>query len=141
MNNLPYRQNIGFSYEYYVLEQIKNDYDQVWHWRNFPEKLMYENNLIKDYEIFCKYRYDIGADLVAYKDNKYYFIQCKNFNDTIHMEKLAGFYFLLYEYNLSGIVYYNGIMSQIVLDLSTNFQFINMPMNSNVIDIIYLYNF
>jgi hypothetical protein len=97
---------------------------------------MHENNLIKDYEVFCKYRYDIGADLVAYKDNKYYFIQCKNFNDTIHMDKLAGFYFLLYEYNLSGIVYYNGVMSQRVLDLSTKVQFINMPMNNNVIDII-----
>ena len=136
MDTLPYRQNIGFTYEYYVIEQIKNDYEYVWHWRNFPEKLMYENNLIKDYETFSKYRYDIGADLVAYKDKQYYFIQCKNFNDTIHMEKLAGFYFLLYEYNLTGIVYYNGTMSQRVLDLSTKVQFINMPMNNNIIDII-----
>ena len=130
-NKLTYRQNIGFSYEYYVLDQIKNDYDYVWHWRDFPEKLMYENNLINDYEIYCKYRYDIGADLVAMKDNKYYFIQCKNFNDTILMENLAGFYFLLYEYNLIGVLYYNGILSQRVRDLSTNkIQFINLPFNN-----------
>ncbi len=137
MTQIPYRQNVGFTYEYYVLENIREDYEKVWHWKDFPEKLMYENNLIKNYDIFCKYRYDIGADLVAFKDNKYYFIQCKNFNDTILMENLAGFYFLLYEYNLTGILYYNGVLSQRVKDLSTNkIQFINLPFNNNTIDII-----
>ena len=135
--NTPYRQKIGFTYEYFVLEQIRKDYDKVWHWKDFPEKLMYQNNLIKDYDTFCKYRYDIGADLVGFKDNKYYFIQCKNYNDTILMENLAGFYFLLYEYNLTGVLYYNGKLSQRVKDLSTNkIQFINLPFNNQTIDII-----
>jgi hypothetical protein len=134
---MSYSHQVGLTYEYFVLEQIKKDYDKVWHWKNFPEKLMYDNNLIKDYNNFCKYRYDIGADLVAMKDNKYYFIQCKNFNDTILMEHLAGFYFLLYEYNLTGILYYNGKLSQRVLDLSNNkIQFINFPFNNSTIDII-----
>ena len=134
---MSYSHQVGLTYEYFVLEQIKKDYDKVWHWKNFPEKLMYDNNLIKDYNNFCKYRYDIGADLVAMKDNKYYFIQCKNFNDTILMENLAGFYFLLYEYNLTGILYYNGKLSQRVLDLSNNkIQFINFPFNNSTIDII-----
>jgi len=132
-----YAHKVGFTYEYFVLDKIKDDFDNVWHWKDFPEKLMYECNLIKDYDIFCKYRYDIGADLVAFKDNKYYFIQCKNYNDTILMENLAGFYFLLYEYNLTGILYYNGKLSQRVLDLSTNkIKFINMPFNNSTIDII-----
>lgn len=135
--NKSYTHNIGFTYEYFVLNQIKNDFDKVWHWKDFPEKLMYDNNLIKDYNIFCKYRYDIGADLVGFKDNKYYFIQCKNYNNTILMENLAGFYFLLHEYNLTGILYYNGKLSQRVLDLSTNkIKFINMPFNNSTIDII-----
>jgi superfamily II DNA or RNA helicase/phage anti-repressor protein len=135
--SLTYSQKVGFTYEYYVLEQIRKDYDKVWHWKDLPEKLMYENNLITNYEIFSKYRYDIGADLVAYKNNKYYFIQCKNFNDTILMENLAGFYFLLYEYNLTGVLYYNGTLSQRVKDLSTNkIQFINLPFNNMTIDII-----
>jgi superfamily II DNA or RNA helicase len=134
---IPYAHKVGFTYEYFVLDQIKNDYDKVWHWKDFPEKLMYDNNLIKDYDTFCKYRYDIGADLVALKNDKYYFIQCKNYNDTILMENLAGFYFLLYEYNLTGILYYNGKLSQRVLDLTTNkIQFINLPFNNSTIDII-----
>lgn len=29
--NLTYQQKVGFGYEYFVLEQIRKDYDQVWH--------------------------------------------------------------------------------------------------------------
>jgi hypothetical protein len=104
MNKL-YAHTVGFTYEYFVLDKIKADFDKVWYWKDFPEKLMYKCNLIKDYDIFCKYRYDIGADLVGFKDNKYYFIQCKNYNDTILMENLAGFYFLLYETCLRSMLY------------------------------------
>ena len=42
---------MGIS-EYFVLDKIKDDFDNVWHWKDFPEKLMYECNLIKDYDIF-----------------------------------------------------------------------------------------
>ena len=131
---MSYAKKVGTSYEYFVLENIKKEYEQVWHWKDFPEKLMYENNLIKNYDTFCKYRYDIGADLVAFKNNKYYFIQCKNFNETILMECLAGFYFLLYEYNLTGVLYYNGTLSQRVKDLSSGkIEFINLPFNNMTI--------
>lgn len=134
MNKLPYKQHIGFGYEYFVLNNIRNNFDKVWHWKDFPEKLMYENNLIKNYDTFCKYRYDIGADLVAFKNGIYYFIQCKNFNDTIYTENLAGFYFLLLEYNLNGILYYNGSLSQRIIELSNNkIQFINLPFNNQTI--------
>jgi superfamily II DNA or RNA helicase len=129
---MTYRQFVGTKYEYYVLEYIRKDYEKVWHWKDFPEKLMYELNLIKDYEKFKKYRADIGADLVAFKDNKYYFIQCKNFNkEKIFIDTLAGFYFMLYENNLNGILYYSGVLSERLLDLSTGkIPFINLPFNN-----------
>ena len=130
-NKLTYRQIIGTSYEYYVLEHIKNEFEMVWHWKNFPEKLMLECKLIRDYDKYCKYRNDIGADLVAFKENKYYFIQCKNFKDTIFTDTLAGFYFMLYEYNLNGLLYYNGKLSERLVDLSTGrIPFINLPFNN-----------
>jgi superfamily II DNA or RNA helicase len=140
MTNLcpdKYRKIVGTEYEYYVLNKIRQDYDKVWHWQEFPEKLMYENKLINDYQNFCKYRYDIGADLVAMKDGKYYFIQCKNFNDsTVYIDTLAGFYFLLYEYNLNGILYYNGTLSTRLLELSTGkVPFINLSFNNENINI------
>ena len=132
---MTYRQLIGTTYEYYVLEHIKNDYEKVWHWKDFPEKYMYECKLIKDYDKFKKYRCDIGADLVAFKDNTYYFIQCKNFKDTIFIDTLAGFYFLLYENNLNGILYYSGNLSERLIDLSTGkIPFINLPFNNENIE-------
>jgi len=27
-----YAHKVGIAYEYFVLEQIKKDYDKVWHW-------------------------------------------------------------------------------------------------------------
>ncbi len=48
MSNKTYQQIIGTSYEYYVLENIKKDFEKVWHWSDFPEKLMYENKMIND---------------------------------------------------------------------------------------------
>ena len=127
-------KQIGDAYEYFVLKLIKKDFDQVWHWSNVPEYVLYELNIIRNYDIFSKYRYDIGADLVAKKNDIYYFIQCKNFSDTILMENLAGFYFLLHEYNLNGILYYNGKLSQRVQELSTGkIKFINLPFNNQTI--------
>jgi hypothetical protein len=41
---MTYRQRIGTEYEYYVLEHIRKEYEKVWHWSQFPEKLMYELN-------------------------------------------------------------------------------------------------
>ena len=137
LNNCTYQQKVGFTYEYYVLDKIKNEYDKIWHWRDFPEKLLYDNNVIKDYTTFCKYRYDMGADLVAFKDNKYYFIQCKNFKDNpICINDLGGFYFLLHEYGLNGILYYNGRLSQRLIELSTNkIGFVNMTFNNENIGV------
>ena len=130
---------IGDSYEIFICDAIKNDFDKVWLWKDTPESILFELNIIRNYDIFCKYRYDIGADLVAKKDDKYYFIQCKNFKETILMENLAGFYYLLHEYNLNGILYYNGNLSQRVKDLSTGkIKFINLPFNNQTIVINHL---
>ena len=131
---MTYKQILGTEYEYYVLEKIKNDYEKVWHWKNFPEKLMYENKLICNYDIFNKYKYDIGADLVGYKNNIYYFIQCKNFSGVIYMEHLAGFYNLIAEHKLTGVVYYSGTLSLRVKECATNIKYINMPFNNMTID-------
>jgi predicted helicase len=103
-NTKTIRQNIGTFYEYFVRDQLAKDYDQVWHWLDFPEEQLYELGIIKDYNIYSKYRNDLGADLVAVKDNIYYFVQCKNFSGTIVIDDLAGFYFFLFENKLNGIL-------------------------------------
>lgn len=70
--------NILNNYGY----QIINIYlycDQIWHWLDFPEEKLYNLGIIRDYDVYSRYRNDAGADLVAVNDNIYYFIQCKNF--------------------------------------------------------------
>ena len=49
-----YKKIVGTAYEYYVLDKIRQYYDKVWHWRDFPERLVCENKLINDYQTFCK---------------------------------------------------------------------------------------
>lgn len=127
------KQNIGFTYEHFVAESIKKEYDKVWLWRDFPESILHELNIIKNYDIFCKYRYDLGADVVAMKNNTYYFIQCKNFKNTLCINDLGGFYFFVHEYNLNGLVYHNGQLSQRISDLSQKITYVNLPYNTEQI--------
>ena len=128
------RKLIGDSYEIYIKDHIKDEYDNVWLWRELPEKYLFDLGIIRNYDIFSKYRYDLGIDVVAMKNNKFYFIQCKNFKETISLERLAGFYFFLYEYNVEGILYYSGVLSRRVIELNTKIKFINVVFNNQSIN-------
>lgn len=132
-----YQQKLGDAYEYYVLDAIREKYDRVWHWKQVPEKILYENNIIRDYGKFKKYKNDIGADIVAERDGVYYFIQCKNYTRaTITIERLAGFYFLLHEYNLRGVLYYSGKLSARLIDLATGkIEFIKLAFNNETVGV------
>ena len=120
----------GDNYEAFVLDKLKSEYEDIWLWKNVPERILYKCGVIKDYAIFCKYRNlgDLGIDIVAVKDDVPYFIQCKNFSDTITLDFLAGFYFFLYENDLkTGILCYSGKLSRRVIDLSERITIRNIP--------------
>lgn len=112
----------GNEYENYVLNTIKKDYEHVWHRENIPKNILEANKILMNPNLYTKYENnDIGFDLLAYKNGEYYFIQCKDFpNSTVNIKTLGGFYFIIYEYNLNGIVYYNGNLSQRIIDLQNN---------------------
>lgn len=127
----------SIEYENYILDKIRNDYDLIWHWKKVPISVLHENNILINKNILNKYcNNDIGFDIVAQKNGQYYFIQCKNYErGSICINALSGFYFLIHEYNLNGIVYYNGILSQRIIDLSNNkIKFINITFPSIKID-------
>jgi hypothetical protein len=134
-----YIQSKGYTYEQFVYDNIiidKSKYDNIWFFKDVPEYIIAKTSIYDSYEIYTKYRNcDIGADLVAIKDNIIYFIQCKNYDNVISVNDLSSFYFLLYEHNLNGIVYYNGYLSERIIDLSKNkVPFINMVFNNQLID-------
>jgi superfamily II DNA or RNA helicase len=120
----------GDNYEAFVLNTLKPEYDDIWLWKNVPECILYKCGVIKDYSIFCKYRNlgDMGIDIVAVKNDIPYFIQCKNFSNTILLDSLAGFYFFLYENDIkTGMLCYNGNLSKRVIDLSSKINIRNIP--------------
>ena len=137
-----YRQNKGYTYEEYVLNYLYNEYDSVYLFKDTPEDIIAKTKLYSNYDIYLKYKNcDIGADIVALKDNTVYFIQCKNFDNTISINDFCSFYFLILEYELNGIVYYNGVLSERLKDLSQNkVKYYNLPYNNTLIDINFINN-
>jgi superfamily II DNA or RNA helicase len=131
-----YIQTKGYAYEQYVYEKLKKKFDNIWFFKNVPEYVIKKTKLYNSYDIYTKYRNsDIGADLVAIKNDIVYFIQCKNYDTVISINDLSSFYFLLYEFNLNGLVYYNGKLSERIVDLSMGkVPFINLPFNNQLID-------
>lgn len=81
---------LGDNYELYVLTKLKEEYDDVWLWKNIPEKLLFEHNIIMDYYTYSESRKDIGIDIVGLKNNKLHFYQCKNHSETVTLDKIAG---------------------------------------------------
>jgi len=130
----------GDTYEEYVLNNLLSNYDNVYYFSETPENVIAKTKLYSNYEIYNKYKKcDIGADLVAVKNNEVYFIQCKNFNQTIGINDFCSFYFLILEYELNGIVYYNGNLSERLIDLAQGkIIYNNLPYNNTLLDINFI---
>ena len=133
-----YKQNKGNNYELFVLNKLKSQYDEVFLFKYTPERILQHTKILSNYDMYTKYKNcDIGADLVAVKDNQVYFIQCKNHNNTLCINDLQGFYFLLYEFDLNGIVVYSNEISSRIKDLSNKVQYLHIPYNNQIIDVDY----
>ena len=133
-----YKQVKGYEYECFILNKLKLQYDEVFLFKYTPERILQHTKLLSNYDMYTKYKNcDIGADLVAIIDNQVYFIQCKNHNNTLCINDLQGFYFLLYEFDLNGIVVYSNGISSRIKDLSNKVQYLHIPYNNQIIDVNY----
>jgi len=71
--------------------------------------------------------------LAKTKDNKYEYIQCKNYStlgidNTITISDLAGFYNFVAENDIkNSIVYYSGILSSQILCRKNKIKYVNLP--------------
>jgi len=137
---MEYRQLKGKTYEEFVLQNLLSEYDNVYFFKETPEYIITKTKLYNNYELYNKYKNcDIGADLVAVIDDVVYFIQCKNHEQTISINDLCSFYFLILEYELNGIVIYNGKLSERLLDLKQNIiKYYNLPYNNTIIDVNFM---
>ncbi len=132
----------GYSYEDFVSYNLLDEYDSVYKFKDTPEYVIAKTKLYDDLHIYNKYKNcDIGADLVAIKNDQVYFIQCKNYDNIISINDLSSFYFLIYEYELNGIVIYNGKLSERLLDLKKGkIEYRNLPFNNTIMNINFFNN-
>jgi superfamily II DNA or RNA helicase/phage anti-repressor protein len=132
-----YIQTKGYAYEDFVCNSLINEYDAVYKFSETPEYIIAKTKLYTNKEIYLKYsNCDIGADLVAVKDDQIYFIQCKNYDNVISINDLCTFYFLIHEYDLNGIVVYNGKLTERLIDLKTNkVTYVNLPFNNTILNV------
>jgi len=134
-----YNKIKGDQYENYILNYITNEtneFEQAWLTKNIPNEIIINTNLNKNDNIEKYKNCDIGFDILAVKNNEYFFIQCKNHNQTLCINDLCSFYFLLYEYNLNGIIYYTSNLSKRLYELNNNkveYRYLNM--NNTKLDI------
>ena len=127
----------GDIYENFVLDHILNNklYDQAWLCKYTPDYIFTKIGFNINEHEFNTIKHDIGTDIIAIKDDILYFIQCKNFEDTVYLDHLAGILYICYEYNINGIVYYNGRLSNRFNILSNNkLKFINLSYDNSHIN-------
>lgn len=126
----------GDIYELFIFDHLKNTekYDFVWLWKDIPEKVLFEENIITDYAIYSLVRNDIGIDILAKKGDHYTYVQCKNYtSNSICVLDLAGNFFFKLSYGKNCKVYYNGNLSnRIKLIYPNDGELINIPFNNQI---------
>jgi len=123
----------GDLYEIFILNHILDNkiYDQAWLCKDTPDDILIKADIDIKRKYFNNIRNDFGADIIATKNNKVIFIQCKNFEDTITIDNLAGFMFLIANYNCEGVLYYSGKLSTRIEAIKTNkVKYINLQFDN-----------
>lgn len=107
----------GFSYEHYIKSELikANSSDQVWLWNECPVDLLIKNKVFQTYNNHRLHRLDIknnvvdeiiidsegnqlkdiGIDLVKLSNDELIMIQCKNYKNSLTINDLAGFNFMI----------------------------------------------
>jgi hypothetical protein len=129
----------GLEYEKYVFDIIKDKYENIWLWQDIPKDVLINLKFINQDNENCD---DIGCDILAFSNNIYYFIQCKNYSTTgidniINIPDLSGFYNLVAEFinsdiKIEPIVYYSGYLSSQIVKRTRNIKYLNIPYRKNI---------
>ena len=111
-------------------------------WSDVPEQVLFDANLITDYnkhrlkrknkEYMINGLKDVGIDIVKINDlNQIVFIQCKNYSNTLQVGDLSGFLIMMLEHGTkNGYVYHstNKISLHIKEHLPNRIKLVHKPM-------------
>jgi len=91
----------GIEYEIFINDYLNslNDTCISYLWKNVPDKVLFDADLITDYNVHRLSRsdtentlHDFGIDIVLItRDDKINFVQCKNYKRNIKVDDIAGF--------------------------------------------------
>uniref|UniRef100_A0A6C0H843 Helicase ATP-binding domain-containing protein n=1 Tax=viral metagenome TaxID=1070528 RepID=A0A6C0H843_9ZZZZ len=139
----------GTLYEVYICNYINNNNEHTiaYLWKDIPDYILYNAKLINDINDCrinrekCKnYIHDIGIDIIQINNitNKISFIQCKNYEGTLCIKDLAGYFAIMSQsehYDKNGIIYTsNNKYSHNLMRVCKNktHTFIHLPMDNNI---------
>jgi superfamily II DNA or RNA helicase len=141
----------GTNYEEYVCNYINNSQNNniiAYLWKNVPDFILFNAKLIDNIDDCrlnretCKnYIHDIGIDIIQINNdtNKISFIQCKNYEGSLCIKDLAGYFAIMAQsehYDKEGIIYTsNNKYSYNLMKVckGKTHTFIHLPMDNNIV--------
>uniref|UniRef100_A0A6C0EHT5 Helicase ATP-binding domain-containing protein n=1 Tax=viral metagenome TaxID=1070528 RepID=A0A6C0EHT5_9ZZZZ len=134
----------GYEYEKFInnflntKENIKISYL----WKDIPEQILFDFGFIKSYNDNRLKRKtnninkleDIGTDIIYItKEDKCIIVQCKNYSNSVIINDLAGFFFIMCEHidKIGEIYYTNQISKKISID---RIKCIHKEFNQNILE-------
>lgn len=114
----------GDIYELFINHYLNSldDTKRSYLWNDVPEYMLYNANIITSYNEHRLKRktdktnplQDVGIDILCVnKDNTIDFVQCKNYEKTIKIKHLSGFFMVMSKFiNNKGYVYYTNTISR-----------------------------
>ena len=141
----------GTIYEEYVCNYLNNSKNInciAYLWKDVPDFILFNAKLIDDIDDCrinretCKnYIHDIGIDIIQINNdtNKISFIQCKNYEGTLCIKDLSGYFAIMAQsehYNKEGIIYTcNNKYSHNLMKVckGETHTFIHLPIENNIL--------
>jgi superfamily II DNA or RNA helicase len=123
----------GLNYEIFIKNYLLNENNEnnAWLWKDIPELELRKCNILGNWNEYrikrknSKYDnelIDTGCDILLKNSEKYYIIQCKNYDITnsVKIHDLAGFYMMMIHYDLEGKLYYTSKLSHNIISQKNN---------------------
>ena len=136
----------GLEYERYINEHL-NESEHIkisYLWKNVPEYVLFDYGFITDYNQHRKNiknnenpLQDIGTDILYInQEDECVIVQCKNYTNSIKIEDLAGFYYIMNLHrNKKGEVYYTSSLSRLIHE-SENIKYFKKEIVNNNEEIV-----
>lgn len=150
MENFSNTTEKGSLYEKFICNHINNTIENTlaYPWKDVSDQILYECNFIENFDECREQReeiknklHDIGVDIIQFnqKTNEYTFVQCKNYEGTLCISDLSGYFCIMSQskhFNKKGVIYISNdkVSSNLKVNCNDNRnKIIHLPMENKEI--------